>query len=157
MTRRLSSVEPSLMMMISAGAGSCAMIAPTARANTLPWLKFGVTTEKLMLLSVPGDFCSGFCLAQLITASRLRHEGYHPRRRKRNALIPDHVCDLQTVAAGLRQADDLLSALGAAACRHSRRADHHYAERPAVVQSPVARRAAVRHVDQLRRAAAAGR
>ena len=40
------------------GGGSCAMIAPTARANTLPWLKFGVTTEKLMLLSVPGDFCS---------------------------------------------------------------------------------------------------
>ena len=58
MTCRLSSVEPSLMMMISAGGGSCAMIAPTARANTLPWLKFGVTTKKLMLLSVPGDFCS---------------------------------------------------------------------------------------------------
>ena len=28
------------------------------RDNTLPWLKFGVTTEKLMLVSVPGDLCS---------------------------------------------------------------------------------------------------
>ncbi len=41
----------------------------------------------------------------------------------------------QAAAAGLRQADDLLSAVDADAGRHPRHPDHHHAARPAAVPS----------------------
>ena len=45
-------------------------------------------------------------------------------------LHPADAGDLQAAAAGLRQADDLLSAVGADAGRHPRHPDHHHAAGP---------------------------
>ena len=54
-----------------------------------------------------------------------RHEGHHPGRRQRHAALSDHAVDLQAAPAGVRQADDLLSAVGPDARRHSRDPGHH--------------------------------
>ena len=47
-------------------------------------------------------------------------QGHHPRRRLRHAAVSDHPSLSQAAAAGLRQADDLLPAVGADARRHPR-------------------------------------
>ena len=82
---------------------------------------------------------------------RLRHrppvhelpdEGHRPRRRQRHAAAPDHAGRLQAAAAGLRQADDLLPAVGAHAGRHPGDADHLDADRPAAVPAAARRRVA---------------
>ena len=48
------------------------------------------------------------------------HEGHHPRRRLGHAALSRDARHQQAAAAGLRQADDLLSAVGADARRHPR-------------------------------------
>ena len=53
-------------------------------------------------------------------------EGHHPGRRRRHPAAPDHPGGVQAAAAGLRQADDLLPAVGADAGRDpGHPGDHH--------------------------------
>ena len=54
----------------------------------------------------------------------MRDEGHHPRRRQRQPAVSGDAGGLQAVAAGLRQADDLLSARRADAGRDPRDLDH---------------------------------
>ena len=63
----------------------------------------------------------------------------------------------QAAAAGLRQADDLLSAVDPDARRHPRDPDHLHPARPGPVPAPARRRLAMGHGALLRRAAAARR
>ena len=58
---------------------------------------------------------------------RTRHEGHHSRRRLRHAALSGDARGQQAAAAGLRQADDLLSAVDADAGRHPRDPDHLHA------------------------------
>ena len=44
--------------------------------------------------------------------SEAEHEGHHPGRRRGHAAASDHAGGLEAASAGLRQADDLLSAVG---------------------------------------------
>ncbi len=71
-----------------------------------------------------------------------RHEGNRARRRQRDAPSSDHARGEQAAPADLRQADDLLSGLGADACRHPRHPRHHHARRPAAPPPPLRRRLA---------------
>ena len=63
------------------------------------------------------------------------HEGHHSCRRRRHAALSGDARRLQATAAGLRQADDLLSAVDADARRHSRHSDHHHAAGSAAVSA----------------------
>ena len=71
-------------------------------------------------------------------------------------LLSDHAGDQQAAAADLRQADDLLPAVGADAGRHPRDPDHLHAAGPAALRATAGRRQPVGHQFQLRRAAQPG-
>ena len=61
------------------------------------------------------------------TTEREGDERHHPGRGRRHPAAPDHPGGVQAAAAGLRQADDLLPAVGADAGRHPGHPDHHHA------------------------------
>ena len=105
---------------------------PAARpANSRPRLPagshavFGITPRALAraLAAMIGASCGR------VTAGRRSHEGHHSGRRLGHAALPADARDQQAAAAGLRQADDLLSAVDADAGRHPRHPDHHHAAR----------------------------
>ena len=83
-------------------------------------------------------------VAELQTEQRgRRHETrHHPGRRLRHPAASPDPGGLQAAAAGLRQADDLLSAVGAAAGRRARDPDHHHAGGPGRLQAAAGRRLA---------------
>src|ERR1700745_92066 len=68
----------------------------------------------------------------------LMHEtqGNHPGWRARNPAAPPDACDIKTVAAGLRQAADLLSPDHADAGGHPGISDHHDTRGSRSVQAP---------------------
>ena len=82
-------------------------------------------------------------------------QGHHPRRRVRHPALPDHPLAVEAAAAALRQADDLLSAVGADARRPARDRDHHHAGGPGAVPAPAQGRQPVGDALRVRRAAAA--
>src|SRR5262249_5270101 len=57
-------------------------------------------------------------------------QGHHPSRRQRHAALPLTRVVSKAAAAGLRQPDDLLPAVGADAGRRPRRAGHYHAGGP---------------------------
>ena len=65
-----------------------------------------------------------------LTRRSARMKGIVLAGGSRHAALPDDAGGQQAAAAGLRQADDLLSAVGADAGRHPRDPDHHHAARP---------------------------
>ena len=83
-----------------------------------------------------------------------RPQRHHPRGRLRHAAAPGHAGNEQAVAAGLRQADGLLSAFDADAGRHQgHSADQHAAVGRAALRVAARRRLEVGHRHQLLRAA----
>ena len=72
-------------------------------------------------------------------------------------LHPITLAVIQAAAAGLRQADDLLPAVGADAGRHPRHPDHHHAARTGAVHPAARRRQRPRTQPHLRRAGRAER
>ena len=84
-------------------------------------------------------------------------EGHHAGRRLGHAALPADPRDLQAAAADLRQADGLLSAVGADAGRHPRHPGDHHADRRAALPRAARRWQPMGHRAVLRRAAAARR
>ena len=84
------------------------------------------------------------------------HEGHRARRWSRHPPPPRHPRSLQAAAAGLRQADDLLPAVGADAGRDPGHPGDHHSRGQRRVPSTAGRRQRVGPADHLRRAAAAG-
>ena len=74
-------------------------------------------------------------------------QGHHPRRRLRHAAVSADARGQQAAAAGLRQADDLLSAVDADAGRHPRDPGDHDAARPGGLPAPARRRRRARACD----------
>ena len=70
----------------------------------------------------------------------LNDEGHHSGGRRGHAAASDHVGGLQAARARLRQADDLLSAVGAHAGGNSRGSDHFNAARSAAFPAAARRR-----------------
>ena len=65
------------------------------------------------------------CLDRLLQPKQGEHlEGYHSCRGQRDAALPNDIGDFEAAIAGLRQADDLLSADYADAGGNSRYPDH---------------------------------
>ena len=89
--------------------------------------------------------------------SGLSGEGHHSGGRRGHASAPDHSGGLEAARAGLRQADDLLSALRRHAGGAARGADHLDPARSAAVPPHARRRRAVGHALRIRRAADAER
>ena len=83
-------------------------------------------------------------------------KGHPAGRRLRHAAASDDAGGVEAVAAGLRQADDLLPAVGADAGRHPRHHGDLHARGPAAVPPPARRRRAPRRALHLCRAAAPG-
>ena len=79
----------------------------------------------------------------------------HPGRRLGHAALSGHARRQQAAAAGLRQADDLLSAVDADAGRHPRHPADLDARGHRQLRAPAGRRQPARHLDPLCRAAAA--
>ena len=81
----------------------------------------------------------------------------HLGRRRRHSPASDHGVAEQAAAAGVRQADDLLSARDPDAGGHSRIPDHHHAAGPDRVSRPAGQRRAVGDHVRVRGAGAAQR
>src|ERR1700680_1535958 len=72
-------------------------------------------------------------------------QGNHTGGGWGNAALSPDACDLEAIAADLRQAPDLLLADDADARRHPRGPDHHDGRRDRAVQTPARRRQAMGH------------
>ncbi len=92
-------------------------------------------------------------LGSIPTATLADHEGHHPRRGHRVASASGHLGHVEAVAPGLRQADDLLPAVGADARRHPRGAGHHHAGGSSRLRTAARRRITVGNAAALRHAA----
>jgi hypothetical protein len=80
---------------------------------------------------------------------RRGREGHHPCGRHRLASAPRHPGHVETTAAGVRQADDLLPAVGAHAGGPPRGARDHHAGGPSSIRAAARRRLAVGHPDRV--------
>ena len=86
-----------------------------------------------------------------------RDEGHRAGRGQRYPVASDHPGGVQAAAAGLRQADDLLPAVGAVPGRHPGDPDHLHPDRPAQLPAAAGQRQPVRRALRLRGAGAAQR
>ena len=91
------------------------------------------------------------------TMCSMTSKGHHPRRRRRHAPLSCHPGRVEAVAAGLRQADDLLPAQHADAGGHPRHPGHLDAAGHAALRAPARRRLAVGPLHSVCRPARAGR
>ncbi len=74
--------------------------------------------------------------ARLIRAGGAATEGHHPGGWQRHAPLPDDTVGVEADPAGLRQADGVLSTVGADARRHPRNSRHLDAAGPAGLPEP---------------------
>ena len=90
-------------------------------------------TRLVASASVAAIAASGWARLWRASAMAQAHERHHFRRRHRHAALSGDARRQQAAPAGLRQADDLLSAVDADAGRHPRNSDHHDAATIAAV------------------------
>src|SRR5689334_22537589 len=84
--------------------------------------------------SVLATLAETFKTCLYLTSKGIPYERYHSGGRLRHPLASHYPWCVQTAAAGLRQADDLLSAVGINAGGHSRDIDYFHA--PGLAQLP---------------------